>query len=353
MVKKMWKVCCSILFLGWFLNGCLPKIVPYSQSEAFVSESGKPDYQSLDYWAAHPEKWDPSDSIQKKLGRPTGQHAVDVFFLYPTSYTDGRVEDGIPVNARIDDPFLNKKTDYTSILYQASVFNEACNIYAPRYRQAHISMYYEKDTSKAKQAFDLAYQDVKAAFAQFLKWNKGRPFFIGSHSQGTTHGARLIAEVLDSDSLRENLVAAYLIGMPVSKKMFQQVNVCRDTSETGCFVSWRTFQDGYINPYISTSDTTIGVVNPILWRTDSTRSGRKQHLGAILYNYQKLYKHTHEAQIKGNALYISKPRFPGSFLVNMQNYHAGDYNLFYVNIREDVARRIRQFYSKKGMSRGS
>lgn len=343
MVKKMWKLlgafCCSIIFL----SGCFPKVVPYKPDETFLSTSGKPDYRSLDYWAAHPDKWDPSDSIQQKIGRKSRSHDVSVFFLYPTSFTDGGRENGTPINARIDDAYINKKTDYTSILYQASVFNDACDVYAPRYRQAHISMYYEKDTSVAKRAFDLAYDDVKEAFRAFLKTNNDRPFIIGSHSQGTTHATRLIAEYIDSSQVRDKMIAAYLIGMPVQKSIFRNIGVCHDSTQTGCFLSWRTFRDGYINPYISTTDTTIGMVNPILWTTDEIRSKKQQHRGAILYNYQRLYRHTHEAQIRGNALYISRPKFPGSFLVKMQNYHAGDYNLFYVNIREDVERRIRHY----------
>lgn len=349
MVKNLWKLSSAIALMHLFSAGCFPKIVPYQKGETFESADGIPDYNVLDYWAAHPEKWDPSDSVQKKLKHDDKVHDVDVFFLYPTSFTDGNVSDGIPTNARIDDPYLNKKTDYTSILYQASVFNAACNIYAPRYRQAHISMYYHKDSALVKKTFDLAYADVKAAFFIFLKQINGRPFIIASHSQGTTHASRLIAEVIDSDTLRKRLVAAYLVGMPVSKKMFKDITVCEDTAATGCFVSWRTFQDGYQNPYISSTDTTIGVVNPVIWRTDGTRSGRQDHLGAILYNYQKLYKNTHEAQVVGNALYISKPRFPGAFLIRMENYHAGDYNLFYVNIREDVSRRIRQYNLKNNV----
>lgn len=347
MVNKLWVRAASLFFSTCLFQACMPKIVPYTDQERFTSETGIPDYQSLDYWAAHPDKWDPADSTQKEIGTKLNHTGIGVFFLHPTSYTDGTLTDGLPANARIDDPYLNKKTDYTSILYQASIFNQIGDVYAPRYRQAHISLYYEKDTMKAKMAFELAYQDVKIAFGEFLKMNKDKPFVIASHSQGTTHAARLIAEIIDPGPLRDKMIAAYLVGMPVPKKMFSNVKICRDSSETGCFVSWRTFADGYTNPYISTSDTSIGIVNPIVWTTDSRRSVRNEHHGAILYNFQKIYRRTHTAQVLGNALFISKPRFPGSFLIKMQNYHAGDYNLFYVNIKEDVERRIRLFNEKK------
>lgn len=325
-----------------FLVGCFPKVVPYQGNSAFIAENGVPDYASLDFWAAHPDKWDPSDSMHNILRHERGRKDIDVFFLYPTSYTD-KLSSEQPRNARIDDPYINKKTDYTSILYQASVFNASCNVFAPRYRQAHISMYYTKDSGVARAAFDTAYNDVRSAFHTYLeKYNEGRPFIIASHSQGTTHATRLIKEEMDSALIRK-MVTAYLVGMPVPKNAFFTTRMCEDSLSVGCFTSWRTYQRGYLNDYISLDDDRIAVVNPIHWKADSSIAAKREHKGAILYNYQKVYRETHDAQVRGNALFISKPKFFGSFMINMKNYHAGDYNLFYVNIREDVARRVKNY----------
>ena len=41
----------------------------------------------------------------------------------------------------LNDQSLNAKTDYSTILYQASAFNEY-RVFAPRYRQAHLRSYY-------------------------------------------------------------------------------------------------------------------------------------------------------------------------------------------------------------------
>ena len=54
------------------------------------------------------------------------------------------------------DDIINKKTDISPIRFQASVFNEACNVYAPRYRQAHLKMYDEKDSTKLYETFGKA-----------------------------------------------------------------------------------------------------------------------------------------------------------------------------------------------------
>ena len=48
----------------------------------------------------------------------------------------------------IDDPKINSKTDKESILYQASVFNKYCRVFAPRYRQANLEAFYTKNKDR-------------------------------------------------------------------------------------------------------------------------------------------------------------------------------------------------------------
>lgn len=326
---------------------CAPKYTPYSGEKNFTSPSGRPDYTNLNYWAAHPDKWDPSDSIPKVLKDEKPEEMADVFFLHPTSYTSDT--DTFPDNARIDDPYLNRKTDYSSILYQASVFNQSCRVFAPRYRQAHLRMYYIGDTARAHTAFDTAYADVREAFRYYLThYNMGRPIIIAAHSQGTTHAKRLLREFFDSDSLlRRQLVAAYILGIPVEKSFFQVLQPCRDSLSTGCYISWRTYRMGYQNAFVSSADTSIAVINPYTWNSKPGMISRQEHKGAVLYKFNKVFTHTQSAEIAGNALWISKPKFPGGFLYTTRNYHAGDYNLFYVDIRKDIHRRISQYLSNR------
>lgn len=325
--------------------GCSPKIVRYSGEKAFKCENGNPDYSNLDYWAGHPNKWDPSDTVPLLLKRDEREKVVDVFFLHPTTYTGAMIEGH--TNAKLDDAVLNYKTDYSPLLYQASVFNERARVFAPRYRQAHIKMYSEQDSVKQYAAFNLAYNDIKEAFQYYLEHeNKGRPIIIASHSQGTTHATRLVKEFFDGKPLMKQLVAAYLIGMRVNKDEYHFIQPCLDGEKTGCFISWRTFRKDYEGPWVSKLDSTIAVVNPISWKTDETMVDRSLHKGGVLYNLNKIYLHTQNAWIEGNALWITHPKFPGSFLYRNKNYHAGDINLFYVDIRENVSRRIDSYFQK-------
>ena len=308
--------------------------------------SDQPDYSNLEFWAAHPFKRDPSDSISSGIHDAYKDSVVDVFFLHPTTFTDPkRVEE---INASLADDTLNTKTDYSSILYQASVFNADARVFAPRYRQAHIQMYFYSDTVKARQAFELAYSDVRNAFIYYLEhYNNGRPIIIASHSQGTTHAKRLMAEFFDGQTLKNRLVVAYLLGIYVDKNQFQTIPLCTDSLMTGCYVSWRTFRRDYEGPdYIALEPNTAAVVNPLTWTIDSSIAPKSLNKGALLYKYNKVFTHTNDAQIKGNILWISRPKFPGGVLYKSKNYHVGDINIFYLNIREDVRRRIGLFWKK-------
>jgi len=335
----------AILLIAIIGFSCSPSYYKnISGSRVTKTDAYAPDYSNMEYWAANPLKHDPSDSISSGIHDAYRDSVVDVFFLHPTTFTDEKRIDEL--NASLTDDSINVKTDYSSILYQASVFNADARIYAPRYRQAHIGMYFYKDSAKAKQAFELAYSDVRAAFVYYLDhYNQGRPIIIASHSQGTTHAKRLIKEFFDGQTLKNRLVVAYLVGIYVDKNQFETIPVCKDSLQTGCFVSWRTFRRDFEGPqYISLEPTTATVVNPLTWTTDTTLAPRSMNKGAVLYKYNKVFPHTNDAQVKGNILWISKPKFPGGALYNSKNYHVGDINLFYMNIRQDIRRRISLFW---------
>ena len=326
-------------------SSCSDKYQSYTSNYRFTSENKKPDYTNLNYWAAHPLKWDPSDSIPKPFRKEKRDTLVDVFFLHPTIYT-GDIKD-INLNASIDDAYLNAKTDYSAILYQASVFNQYARIYAPRFREAHLSNYFTKDTVAAMKAFDLAYEDVKAAFEYYLeKYNHGRPIIIASHSQGTTHALRLLKEFFENKPLQKKLVAAYLIGMPISPTYFTEIKICEKPTETECLCGWRTFRKGYKPPYVETEKEISLVTNPIIWKANTEYASKKKNKGSVLYKFNKVYKKTTDAQIHEGVLWVTRPKFPWSFLYRTKNYHVGDINLYYSNIRENVEQRIFEYFEK-------
>lgn len=298
-----------------------------------------PDYSNLNDWAAHPWKWDPSDSVPKPLQNSSYRDSVtDVFFIHPTTLTSTKNSNA---NADMDDAKLNHKTDYSAILFQASVFNEQSRVFSPRYRQAHYGNYFTIDSTRSKKAFELAYQDVKKAFGYYLQhYNNGRPIIIAAHSQGTQHAGRLLKEFFEGKVLMNKLVCAYIIGMPIRENYFSVLQPCRDSIHTGCFVGWRSFKKGFEGPdYILNEKFNSIVTNPLIWTTDTMYAGKELNKGSILTKFNQLGKPV-DAQVHKNILWTSKPKFFGSVFLRSRNYHIGDINLFYVNIREDVRRRI-------------
>ena len=327
------------------LNSCTSKASkrPFGAFEASKT-SAAPNYSDLKNWAAHPEKHDFADSIPLNSGLKDEQATaeVDVFFVHPTTYTLTKGNNSW--NGDVNDQGLNDKTDKGTILFQASIFNSAGRIYAPRYRQAHYAAYVSTDRESSKKALELAYADVKMAFDYYLKnWNKGRPIILAAHSQGSQHAARLIKDFFEGTNLKNRLVVAYIPGMPIPKNFCKDVKPCDKPEQTGCFCSWRTFKTGYEPPKL-VIDNTISVVNPLSMSTETSLVSAEKHQGGVLIGFKKASERTIAAEIHNGILWISKPVFRGSFLYRTPNYHVGDLNLFYFNVREDAKRRVGLFW---------
>jgi hypothetical protein len=345
MIRKRLKI---ILVLCVLMAGCSNTYHQFVSNYAFTVPAGVPDYSSLDLWAAHPAKWDPSDSVPQPLRSSYyPDTSVDVFFVYPTTYTALNRPSGW--NANLDDADLNSKTDYSTILKQASIFNEY-RIFSPRYRQANLSAYYPKttdDTLHALAAFDRAYQDVKAAFIYYMEHqNHGHPIIIASHSQGTTHAKHLLKEFFDGKELQKKLVAAYLIGMPLEPDYFSSIKPCNTPNQTACACSWRTFKEGYKPAYVEQEPFVSIVTNPLTWDVNISSGDRSLNKGGVLLNFNKLEKEVSNAIVSNSVLWTDKPHFFGNVFLTSKNYHIADMNLFYVNIRENVKQRV-EAYQKK------
>jgi Protein of unknown function (DUF3089) len=331
----------SYLLVPILFFSCTPVYKKYISAYRISNPSVAPDYSRPEYWAALPLKQDPSDSVPLPLRSSfVKDSGVDVFFLHPTTF--GSKED-TAWNADINDPVVNAKTDYTTILYQASAFNE-CRIYAPRYRQANIRAYFTKDTTGAVRAFDLAYADLAAAFQYYLDhYNHGRPIIIASHSQGSTHAQRLLREFFENKPLQHQLVAAYIIGMAIPKNYFTALSPCLDSAQTGCIIGWRTFRKGYEPEFVKLEEGNSLVTNPLSWTNSSDYADKEKNLGAVLSKFNTVLTGVADAQIHGDILWIHKPHFPGGIFYRSKNYHIGDINLFYVNIRQNIRTRIRNY----------
>ncbi len=339
-------LCLFVISVG---NSCSKWLIPET-SYGELPVPLAPDYSDYKSWAALPDKKDLADRTPESYLKDEQENAaVDVFYLHPTTYVGRKGED--KWNGPIHDEKLNKKTDEGAILFQASVFNGAGKVYAPRYRQAHYHSYFSKEKTNADQAFALAYKDVKTAFEFYLKnYNKGRPIIIAGHSQGTNHAEQLLKDYFEGKPLQEKLVVAYLVGMPIEPSSFKSIKVCETPEETGCFCSWRSYEKGYY-PRKHMAPNNFAVTNPLSWRTDSSYVAKEKNEGTVLRKFKKGLKiGITDAQVHQGLLWISKPKFFGSAFIRFKNYHIADYNLFYANIRKNAQLRTKSYLNENKKS---
>ncbi len=307
-----------------------------------------PDYADIQSWICLPSKEDAADQVPGKGNLRDQQDGaeVDVFFVYPTIYSK-RQKPTNPWNADVFDEKLTEQIAKTTIKNQATVFNGSARIYAPLYRQAHINVFSTEDLLLKQEALDIAYTDVKTAFLHYMEqFNDGRPVIIASHSQGTLHAARLMKELWDGTPLQGQLVAGYLVGMPLAVDLFESIEPCTSEGQTGCWVSWNTYARGWYPESFEVRYQNALSTNPINWKVDQTYAPASKNLGGVLRNYKNLRASVNDAQNHRGVLWISKPRFFGNFLMNWKRYHVADYNLFYMNIRENVALRVANYLSQ-------
>lgn len=306
-----------------------------------------PDYSNSFYWSALPGKNDFADHIPNNspVTLIDGQQnaSVDVFYLYPTSFFSRK-----EWNADLSDEKVNKSTDERAVKNQASVFNGSCKVYIPRYRQATFQTYFSLSDPDARKAFDLAYEDVKNAFQYYLDtYNNGRPIIIAGHSQGTTHAKQLLKDFFDGKPLQKQLVCAYLLGMPVYKNEFKNIPPSESPEQTGCFITWRSYLQGNEPKpkYIAVDKENILVTNPLTFNSDTMLVKAAQHAGGLGRDANTIYPMLCDVQIHEDIVWVSRPDIPGKYFIP-KNLHPADYNLYWMQIRNNVELRVNTFISK-------
>ncbi len=323
------------------------KIVEKRLDRDAVENSGpEPDYSNLHDWAASPFKEDTSDSIPDFLKNEIRDQRADVFFIHPTSFF-GEAKTAA-WNADLRDTVVNNETDSRSILFQTTVFNGSCRVFAPRYRQANMKSFYVYGTPSANQAFDLAYSDVRKAFIYFLKnYNKNRPIIIASHSQGSLHAIRLLQELFDGKPLCKRLVCAYVIGYQIKKNAFKKLPLGDHADQTGCYVGWRSYAKGEIPKGAAAEKGNSVCVNPLTWTTSGDPASPDLHEG-IMMGFRKIIPHSVGTEIEPTAkiLWVDTDGVLDEKKARIKDLHIYDYNLFWMNIRQNIKLRIDAFLSK-------
>jgi hypothetical protein len=329
----------------------LREATPKGHFEPPATRSG-PDYAKSDSWIARPDiphnaaEWLP-DGVARTAPGPAA-----VFYIHPTTYLRSD-----RWNAPLYEPESGSR-DQLFVQSQASAFNSAGEVWAPRYRQAAYGAFLLK-SEDAQRALDLAYSDVSAAFDEFLKHVRaGQPIILAGHSQGALHLIRLLRD--RKAILRKRLVAAYAVGWPIDTSADLPAlgfPACTAAAEAGCILSWMTFGDPP-NPSLILEDwqdakgingeehkkSDILCVNPITG-TKGGAAPPSANPGTLVPNDGFATASLADGAVGAHCdkgLLILDGDVPplGPFVLPGNNYHVYDYALFWGAIRRDAERRL-------------
>ncbi|HEV7290566.1 DUF3089 domain-containing protein [Sphingomonas sp.] len=333
----------------------------------FESQTALPtdSYARPDMWLARPDK-----SGNPALWTPAGIKPADkpeaaVFFIHPTSYLNRA-----KWNAPLDDKEANDRANLF-LRGQASAFNGAGAIWAPRYRQATFGAFLTTKAD-AQQALDLAYRDITAAFDQFLKETGDRPIILAGHSQGALHLTRLLRDRVAGKPLAQRIVAAYVVGWPVSKTADLPalgLPECTAADQRGCILSWQSFAEPADPSLIlDTFDASPGFTgaprkgtamictNPVTG-TPAPDAATATEIGNLVpasdFSSATLAKSATTLRCDGRGFLMlgTMPQgVGGQYVLPGNNYHVFDYSLFWANVRADAERRLTAH--QKGGTRG-
>lgn len=308
-----------------------------------------PDYREASNWIARPGlPNNPSDWLPGGWPESHVQEAA-VFYIHPTTYLDRD-----RWNAPLDSGGATEDRSRLFVQSQASAFNGAGFIWAPRYRQAAYGAFLLR-SEDAQMALHLAYSDVSRAFDEFLREvPESTPIILAGHSQGALHLMRLIEE--RKDTLKGRLAAAYVVGWPISTTTDLPVlgfPACRAPEQTGCILSWMSFSEpanpGLILGEWSKTRSPSGgerrrrdilCVNPLTGAADGSAPSAANP--GTLVPSENFKSAVLEAGRVGarceKGLLILDGNVPalGTYVLPGNNYHVYDYALFWGAISRDA-----------------
>ena len=324
----------------------------------------KGEYAERSFWLARPDISSTNSSLWLPKGmkaQPPGPAAI--FYVHPTSYM-------APFNlARWNASLEDEESQQLAsrfVMTQASAFTSVGQVWAPRYHQAHFGAFI-KQGEDSKKAIDAAYVEVEASFAAFLAANPVGPIILAGHSQGAMHLMRLMKNAVTDKPIADRIVAAYVVGWPVSLTAdvpAMGLPACEEADQSGCILSWQSFAEPADTHAIAKAydhyrgmtgkkrgGTPMLCTNPLTGTPDST-APKGANMGTLAPSLKDedeliLVKKSVSAKCQDGFLLIGEPPQMGAFVMPGNNYHVYDYALFWANIRADAEKRLTTFLKQR------
>lgn len=337
----------------------------------FVAQERLADnaYQSTDMWISRPgigiddpARWQPATrgEARKMPVVDEGNPEFAVFFVHPTSYIERT-----SWNAALDDAQSGRIAE-VYVRGMASPFNQASEIWAPKYRQATFGAFLT-DSPDAEAAIDTAYEDVAQAFDFFIdSIAADTPIVLVGHSQGALHLMNLLQQEIAGTALEDRIAAAYLVGWPISVAHDLPalgLPACATAGQANCIASWSSYAEpadpsALIETYSESrgldgnlrGDSSIVCTNPISGTANGTAPA-SANLGTLvpdtdLTDGELVPQYVPARCDERGLLLIGAPPEMGAAVLPGNNYHVYDIPLFWRNLQRDVAQRVESWTSR-------
>ncbi|MGN6154779.1 MAG: DUF3089 domain-containing protein [Sphingomicrobium sp.] len=237
--------------IGKFLGSLIAALGPGQPAQALPPA---PDYNVEKSWICLPGRNDTcstplaTTALNANGYGSTGKSSVakdppvDCFYVYPTVSQDQGLNSDLNVSEEIG-----------ATQSQFARFASVCRPFVPVYRQMTLAAVATAsaggDVTKAGM---IAYSDVANAWRTYLaKYNRGRPFVLVGHSQGSLMLQELIKHEIEGKPVARQMVRAIIPGFDVFVPQgqlvggtFKSTPLCSSAGQTGCVMSWVSFREG-------------------------------------------------------------------------------------------------------------
>ncbi len=312
----------------------------------------------------------PTDYTQRKnwLALPDRpDKAVDLVYLYPSACFDLLAGTVCAAGSR-----SMRRGAKRFLTQQASAFAPIANIYAPFWRQVNATrlpgMRFE-EVDRAEWAEPRT--DVYAALDHyFTHLNRGRPYFLAAHSQGSRLCYMLLSEYMrEHEAYYQNMIAAYCLGDSLTKRYLEanpHVKAAQREDDLGVVISWNTEGPGNRGRTTLVAAPGAVAVNPLNWRTDGTPAPAEKNLGSfvphLLRPGLRRLRVSADAAIdpERGTVTVTEPglekyvitALPGfgvfEPVFGPASYHMCDWSFYYLNIRENARVRADAWAARHG-----
>jgi hypothetical protein len=243
-----------------------------------TAAAAAPDYSKAQSWICLPGREDvcstplattalnPDGYGSAGRSRVAADPVIDCFYVYPTVSRDQGMNSDLAI-----------AEERQAVETQFARFASVCRTFAPAYRQMTLASIVAANAgADVRGPGALAYSDVAAAWRHYLaNYNKGRPFVLIGHSQGSIMLQELIRNEIEGKPVAKRMLRAIIPGfntlVPQGKTVggtFKSTPLCTSPGQAGCVVSWVSFREknpppqGAIFGYAAAPGMTVACTNP-------------------------------------------------------------------------------------------